>query len=1398
MEKQYKVIILFLVVLLFADMSAHSQNEQYYFRHLTIEDGLPTNHINKVIKDSNGIIWMTTQNGLCRYDGYDFKIYQYNPEDTSSLTHNNLYDLIIEDNYGYLWIGTLWGLNKFDPYLETFTRYLPDPENPNSICSGRIKCLHLDRTGTLWIGTGLYGQLAKYDPATDSFVNYSGIIQLDSNEWGTIETIYDDKNGLLWLGTSKGVFQFDRQDETTTPLKPPSSLPDTILNTCRKILEDQHGNMWFQTNWVILKYKRNSETPMMEVVWDQKKIGDDCFISDMIIESDHGKQLIWFTSCDVKIFDPAKPLEDIQTIKTSNFEVPGSILGNKPKYILKDESDIFWISTNLGLNVLDLRRSQVNTNTIFYDEYKCDALVLLEDSRGDIWIGTDTQRILKFNNNMELVHEYDRVITKEARSKPMGSIRSLLEDSYNNIWAGCGNGIYKLDRKLNEFTEYSVAWAYSLKSSPMMINTIFEDSDTNIWLGTYSGIYFLKNESYSLPEPFEWKNFGSGTRPVKTIIEDQLGYLWIGIDAQGIYRLPIGKKEHVIPENFNHEPGNSKSLSSMNVISIYEDHNGNLWVGTRNGLNRYDRENDSFDRIHFKDSPGADFIFDLTGDNSNNLWLSTQGGLYKLNLKTLESSEKNTVRLKRLLPFRDIYEHKISKHKDGAIFIGAKFQSKNGFFTFHPDSIKESKNPPPIVITDIQANNRRVDLDSNIIHKSNIILSFNENFFSVRFAALDFTDPLQNQYAYYLEGYEEEWTYCGTRREAFYTKVPPGKYVFHAKGSNNDGYWNETGASIGITIMPPPWRTWWAYTLYGIALGILLLAFRLYDLKRQRLKQALKVEQLEAEKLKELDGMKSRFFANISHEFRTPLTLILGPLEKLRSMFNHSAAEENLNIMQRNARRLQNLINQLLSLSRLEAGEMKLRAREEDIVTFVKSYVQLFESLAKQKEIELVFKAEIESIAIYIDKDKLEKIIYNLLSNAFKFTQAGGRIEIEVSANGVDTNKLPAANLETNYTVISISDTGSGISPDHLPHIFDRFYQVDDSFIKDQEGTGIGLALVKEFVDLHHGQVLVESNLGQGAIFRVYLPMGKNHLREEEIDTGLLSEENIHPSEIIEEIWEMETESQKSDSGPPKSKLETEKPLLLIVEDNIDLHVYMNSQLSNDYRIIDAMDGVKGLEKAIETIPDLIISDVMMSEMDGYELCHKVKTDERTSHIPLILLTARASMDSKIEGLEKGADDFITKPFDVLELHTRIKNLIKQRRRLHEKLTRNIRRMGLENLMELEVEDMTSTDQNFMQKALHVIHENLSSPDFDIEKFSSSFALSRIQVHRKLKGLTGEAPGSFIRQIRLNKAADLLKMQTGTVSEIAFSVGFNNLSYFTKCFKEQFGVVPSEYGGTNS
>ncbi|MEL6820128.1 MAG: hybrid sensor histidine kinase/response regulator transcription factor [Calditrichota bacterium] len=616
-----------------------------------------------------------------------------------------------------------------------------------------------------------------------------------------------------------------------------------------------------------------------------------------------------------------------------------------------------------------------------------------------------------------------------------------------------------------------------------------------------------------------------------------------------------------------------------------------------------------------------------------------------------------------------------------------------------------------------------------------------------------------------LEGFHSDWIYPGNETTATFTNLSSGEYVFRVKANNSDGVWNEAGDSMSILILTPWWQTGWAYAGFVLlALGALYLLWRMQT-QRFKLNSQLQMRSFEAEKLKELDTLKSRFFANISHEFRTPLTLILGPIDSLEQKQSDAASTEQLGIMKRNAIRLQQLINQLLDLSRLESEKMVLQIQPGDLIGFLRGLVMSFASLAEQKKIKLLIDLPPQTdTSYYFDADKIEKIITNLLSNAFKFTPELGIISIKGSID--DDLKL------------SVADSGIGITLEEQSLIFERFRQVESGLQRGYEGSGIGLSLVKEMVDLYGGKISLESESGKGSTFRVELPVSRRAFPDD-----VVSEVEMAPDRAEHSAMLIETPNKlPADS---KGRIDTNLPLILIVDDHQDVRIFIRRQLEDSYRLIEADTGLNGLEKSVDAIPDLIISDVMMPEMDGYDFCEKLKTDERTSHIPVILLTARAGDGDKLTGLETGADDYLTKPFNSAELLIRVRNLIASREKLREHFLNDWLKRG-------EQLPVSSTEAEFLKKLREALEENLANEQFGIDQLADLLGIGKRQLQRKIRALTNETAGSLIRAARLEKAKHLLENNAGTVSEIAYDVGFNHLSYFARCYRERFGISPSD------
>ncbi|MEX2231301.1 MAG: hybrid sensor histidine kinase/response regulator transcription factor, partial [Cyclobacteriaceae bacterium] len=798
--------------------------------------------------------------------------------------------------------------------------------------------------------------------------------------------------------------------------------------------------------------------------------------------------------------------------------------------------------------------------------------------------------------------------------------------------------------------------------------------------------------------------------------------------------------------------------------TLYKTGNGMLYVAALGALFE-GRKHGS--RYRFSQRPilKIDDVIRMQGDSLGRVWISNAQGIIcfdpKQNIAIGFNETNGFDHTYAIQPWYREYQS-----TSGVMVIS----DPTGISLFNPLSLTIDTARTFPVLTGLKINNHDYVVETKaraggfstnqaINALKELVLDYQDNNFAIEFSAMEMISPDKNRYRYKLEGYDDEWIETDSKtRIATYTNMDAGVFVFKVRASNHHGIWSDQEKTLVIRILPPPWKTWWAYTLYGLAFVSILFVWRKYDIKRVKLKNR-------AEHLTELDNLKTRFFANISHEFRTPITLILGPLKEMYQGKFKGDQTSTMGIMLRNGQRLLGLINQLLDLSKIEAGKLKLHASPTDLVEFLREIVSSYESLAADKKIKYFFYPEVEILIAYIDAEKMEKVIHNVLSNAFKFTKPGGEIILYLK-------------IDKNQCVITVKDTGIGIPTEQLNKVFDRFYQVDSSQTRAYEGSGLGMALAKELVELHKGKISVSSAEGKGTTFTVTIPLGKEHLNKDEISDSAYHLEAEKLSDIVL--------SAGIDSDVKEDESAALQPMLLIVEDNADMRRYIRKTLAEHYHIIEAENGKAGVKLAEETIPDLIISDIMMPEMDGYKLCELIKTNELTSHIPVILLTAKADRESKLTGLEYGADDYLSKPFDADELKLIVRNRIEERRRMRERFSKEI-------TLEPKQISITSLDEKFLSKVLAIIEEHMEDEHFSIEELSREAGFSNMHFYRKIKGLSGQTPSQFLRTIRLKRAAELLAKNSDNVTQIAYSVGFSSLSYFNKCFKEQFGVTPGKF-----
>ena len=879
------------------------------------------------------------------------------------------------------------------------------------------------------------------------------------------------------------------------------------------------------------------------------------------------------------------------------------------------------------------------------------------------------------------------------------------------------------------------------------------------------------------------------------LFEDKQGTFWIGTE-KGFAKIILNYNNIASSEiKWFYNNNNNRNSLNYNHVSCFLDDPANpgkyLWIATKGGgLNRLDKSTGDFFYLTTKDGLPDDVVYGILPDDDGNIWGSTNKGIFCLSaVKNINSNNKwvfHNFTKANGLQDDEFNTGAYAKLSNGNLAFGGV----NGLNIFNPKEILVSDFVPNVFITDILINNESIVpgdktavLQNTIEQSTDITLTHLQDILTLEFSSLDLTASNQNKYRYQLVGVDKDWVESGTRRSATYLHLPAGKYIFKVQGSNSQGIWSDKIAELKITVLPPWWRSWWAYLFYILLLALGIRAYFKFTVNRAKLKSQLNFEQLEAKRVKELDLVKTQLYTNITHEFRTPLTVILGMAQQVKS--NPPLHLDNgIDMIIRNGQSLLNLVNEMLDLAKLETGKMKLQPVTGDMINFLRYIVESFHSLAESQKKQLHFLAEIDALYMEYDPEKVRQIVANLLSNALKFTPEKGNIYITVSENSL-LNEADRSTL-----ILKVKDTGTGIPESQLQNIFDRFYQLDNSNTRKTEGTGIGLALTKELVKLMEGEITVKSpptGANKGSEFTVVLPIKRLTAATENItypdikQTGLqkLSRVKANGIDMDEEI---------------QSK---ERPLILLVEDNADVVAYTASCLP-DYRLAVGRDGREGFEIASEIIPDLIITDVMMPFVDGFELCRQLRNDECTSHIPIIMLTAKADIESKMEGLEKGADAYIAKPFNREELLIRIKKLLELRQNLQQYY---LNKAGLNNYsakaaitVEEEISDPQIEDE-FVKKVRQAIEQHLTETNFTVEQLCKLVFMSHSQLHRKLAALTGCSPNKFIRIIRLNKAKELLKNPDNTIASIAMDCGYNDPGYFARVFKQEYEVTPQEWRG---
>lgn len=1330
--------------------------------------------INAVYQDRKGFIWIATENGLNKFDGTRFSIYRHNATDSTSLK-NNYVRTLFEDSRGNFWIGCINGLQRYDRatdnFHELFISRKDGRKNPH------ITSIIERRNGDLWIATSGQGaiSLKKNSNPASFHIETELTDRIGSNY---LNVIFEDSRQNLWIATEeKGLYRYSPESKELKSYKAPYHIAGDDVSA---ICEDAHGQIFVGTLTKGLFRLSSRQEGNFEPVLYQNRMNLN--IRTLIIDT-RGKLIIGTDGEGVKEYQPQQDIIVDSEINAGPFDLSKS----KVHSLIEDKDHNLW----LGIFQKGLILVPGISNKFDYYGYKsihnntigssC-VMAIHTDEQATIWIGTDNDGLYAINDQGKQLRHYTHQ-AGNPQSVP-GTILCLYEDSNQELWLGSYfDGLARMNKQTGTCQDATSLLQGNLNAGKPKVSCIIEDKNKNLWVGTYgSGLYKInlptqhvtyyestrnENDDWSINRlPNDWISY---------LLEDKEGMIWIGT-YKGLAVL------NPQTDNFINYKKQNNLLPGYVVYSLLESSNGEIWAGTSEGLVCLNK--DRLTPVLFTTADGlpSDIICGLAEDEKKNIWISTHQGISKLN-----PPEKKFINYYAGdgLQGNEFTRTAVFKDKRGKIFFGGT----NGVTAFYPQDITEIKKEMNVLITGFHVANRPVKkgdksgnnviTDTAVMDTEQFTLAYNENTFSIDFSVLEFSNPDRISYQYKIKELGDEWisTQPGTNRVT-YSSLKPGKYTFSVQARDHNNFSNIRTVTIAIT---PPWyQTWWAKVIWGCLGALLIYALTMYILSRIRHRQ----EVMRQKHMEQIYEAKLQFFINISHEIRTPMTLIISPLEKL--LAEHSEKQPVYLMIYRNAQRILRLINQLMDIRKLDKGQMHLKFRETDIVGFINDLMQTFNYQAQKKNITFTFEKELEgadSLKVWIDLNNFDKVLMNVLSNAFKYTHEGGNIEVSLKTGHNDAYR----GALKDYFEIDITDNGIGIDKNKIEQIFERFYQIDNDMTQSNFGTGIGLHLSRSLVELHHGIIKAENREdGQGTRFIIRLPLGSNHLKAEELENPEETGSEPTISQLPKDsIYETEEENKTNEYRKPKAKT---RYRVLIVEDDEEIRRYIRSELDSDFRIYECTNGREGLETILKEKPDLVISDVMMPEMDGITLCRKIKQNININHIPIILLTAKSKAEDQIEGLEIGADAYIVKPFNTELLRTTISNLIANRERLRGKLVGE--QQVEEKITKIE---MKSNDEILMSKVMKTINDHLADPTLNVEMLAANVGMSRVHMHRKLKELTNQSARDFIRSIRLKQAANLLREKNLSVSEVAYATGFSNLSHFSNTFRDFYGISPSEY-----
>lgn len=1343
-----------------------AQNAGMRFERLTTASGLSQNTIHKIIQDKNGFLWFATADGLNRYDGYTFEVFRNNPSDSTSLSDSGVFS-VTEDEVGDLWVGTRSsGLNKIEIKTGKVIRITKGPNNEDlsnisipsilnlgnhRICvaaqgygvlvfdirtNTMIKAESDTKTpamkevvrlfkhskGSIWMGT-LDGKLILKTGNRSYIPFHFG--QNNSALNFRVRVIHETSNGDILVGTEgRGLFRFNVQNQSFTSVFYNAQKASSRENNVTSIIKDASKNLWIGTDngLYILegenfsKYKYIPSNP-------DPDLGISAYaVTSLFLDSNSN---VWIGTWEagLNIQYSQKPRFSLLRYKPNTVQ---GLLANKVTTLNTADNDGIWVGSNVGLSYFKFKTGHIEhvINNASVNKLNSisdfDVKLIYPNKDGSLWAAIWQKGLIELTPNHQLKTYPYRLDSYAA------NITALVRQENRFILGTSGLGVIGFD---------------------------------------------IPSKKYIVPYPALgpqlFRNIGIDNI---TITKEQ--QIWVGTQVAGIYvyDIPTGAIQHLVKNNA------SNSLRYSHVTTIYQDKKRRIWVLTNGGgLHLYLGEGKGFRVFTVADGLPSNTLRAIKEDSRGFLWITTNGGISKMDPKTfkfINFDESDGLQGKEFLSTA------ICANNQDWLFFGGV----NGLNYIKADSLRMKLEVPPVILTSLKIFNKPVKAGENdspliddIVYTKHLYLQPEHSVFSIDFVALEYQRPKNNRYAYYLDGLEKDWNYVGTQRTASYTNLSPGDYVFKVKATNSDGVWSEKPFELLITVLPPWYKTWWAYGLYFITGLLLVIAFIREIQIREKFKTDLRLKEIEKERIRELEQVKTHFFTNISHELRTPLTLIISPIEKyfLSNSSINKEQKSRLQSVYQNAQKLLHLINQLLDLSKIESGKQNPSIAKHDIILQLNSIISSFENYAVQKQIKIKWVPPVSSLLVHYDSDIVEKCVNNLLSNAFKHTPEDGKIGVSMT---LDKEYSHGKEVVTKVH-LAILDTGKGIAETHLPHIFDRFYQIPDS--ARVVGTGVGLALCKELIELHKGKIQVQSKLGEGSSFTISFPVQLADFSPDWIQDASTLEVTTSTNPIIK-------------TSSKTGELNIEKQIVLIVDDHEEMRQFIAGIFSDKFQILQAERGEDALEMAMTYLPDVVITDWMMPGMSGVNLCRALRQNSKTNHIPILILTSKSTQESQIEGMQAGADDFVSKPFNADILEIRVRKLLETKERLRKNLQKQLVQKELSSSSALVFED------SLLQKATQIVIENMANPEFDVEDLEKSLDMSKMQLYRKLKNLTSFAGNEFIRSIRLREAKSLLENSDFNISEIAYQVGFNDPAYFTRTFKKQYGKSPKEFQSNTS